>query len=65
MFSFSSTAAEGAAGGGGGAPDTEVASYQAQIDELQALVKFYEKKIATLAEQHIIPAQEGIAGGRY
>lgn len=46
-----------------GVPAADVASYQAQIDELSALVKFYEKKMATLAEQHIIPAQEGIAGG--
>lgn len=53
---------------GGGANttqvDSELAACQAQVNELQALVKFYEKKLNTLASEHVIPAQEGIPGGR-
>ena len=40
-------------------PQAVVDTFQDQITELQNLVKFYEKKLAGLAEQHIIPAHEG------
>jgi hypothetical protein len=48
--------------GAGG--DTEhQARLESQVQELTALVKFYEKKISSLAEQQIITPQDGIPGG--
>ncbi len=52
-----------AGAGAGEAEDPAAEALRAQVSELQGLVNFYERKMATLAEQHLIPAVEGNSQG--
>eukprot|EP00955_Chlamydomonas_euryale_P051698 354921-Chlamydomonas_euryale.AAC.17 len=58
-------AAEGISSGGGpgGSPGGPGDALVRQVQELQALVAFYEKKIGGLAEQQIIGPQDDVPGG--
>eukprot|EP00798_Chlamydomonas_sp_ICE-L_P022119 gene22119-29179_t len=46
-----------------GGPGIDTDHYESQIQEMQGLIKFYERKISGLAEQQIIAPQDDVAGG--
>ena len=61
LLTLSSPVTDGADGAGAGNGGANTSHLESQLQELTALVKFYEKKISTLADQQIIMPQ--VRGG--